>query len=33
MGPNHGELSLLQLADAYDQATRWVEKRPPSLLS
>jgi amidase len=29
---NHGELACLQLAHAYDQATRWVEKRPPPLL-
>ena len=33
MGPNHGELACLQLAHAYDEATRWVEKRPPALLS
>ena len=31
MGPNHGELALLQLANAYDEATRWVTKRPPPL--
>jgi amidase len=29
---NHGELACLQLAYAYDQATRWVEKRPPPLV-
>jgi amidase len=29
---NHGELACLQLANAYDQATRWVEKRRPKLL-
>jgi amidase len=29
---NHGELACLQLANAYDQATRWVEKRKPKLL-
>jgi amidase len=32
MAPNHGELACLQLAHAYDEATRWVEKRPPALL-
>jgi amidase len=32
MGPNHGELALLQLAHAYDEATGWVKKRPPALL-
>ena len=30
-GPNHGELACLQLAHAYDEATRWVTKRPPAL--
>jgi amidase len=29
---NHGELACLQLAHAYDQATRWVDKRKPKLL-
>lgn len=33
VGPNHGELACLQLAHAYDQATQWVTKRPPPLLS
>jgi amidase len=32
VGPNHGELACLQLAYAYDEATRWVTKRPPPLL-
>ena len=32
VGPNHGELACLQLAQAYDEATRWVTKRPPPLL-
>ncbi len=32
VGPNHSELALLQLAQAYDEATRWVAKRPPALL-
>ena len=27
-----GELACLQLAHAYDEATGWVGKRPPSLL-
>jgi amidase len=31
-GPHHGEFACLQLAQAYDQATRWVEKHPPTLL-
>jgi amidase len=29
---NHGDLSCLQLAYAYDEATRWVSRRPPPLL-
>jgi amidase len=29
---NHGELACLQLAQAYDEATQWVTKRPPPLL-
>jgi amidase len=33
VGPNHGELACLQLAHAYDQATQWVTKRPPPLMS
>ena len=33
VGPNHGELGCLQLAHAYDEATQWVKKRPPPLLS
>ena len=32
VGPNHGELACLQLAHAYDEATKWVTKRPPPLL-
>ena len=31
-GRNQAELSCLQLAFAYDEATRWVEKRRPALL-
>jgi len=30
---NHADLSCLQLAHAYDLATRWVSKRLPSLLT
>jgi amidase len=30
---NHGDLSCLQLAHAYDSATRWVAKRLPPLLT
>jgi amidase len=33
MGPNHAERSCLELAYAYDQVTRWVESRPPPMLS
>jgi amidase len=33
VAPNHAEMSCLQLAHAYDQATQWVVKRPPPLLS
>jgi amidase len=32
VGPNHAELACMQLAHAYDQATNWVRRRPPSLL-
>lgn len=28
-GPNHGELGVLRLAHAYEEATGWVEKAPP----
>jgi amidase len=30
---NHGDLSCLQLAHAYDAATSWVSRRPPPLLA
>jgi amidase len=33
VAPNHAELACLQLAHAYDLATRWVSKRPPPLLA
>lgn len=33
VGPNHGELSCLQLANAYDRATSWVKKQLPRILS
>ena len=33
MAPNHAERDCLELAYAYDQATRWVEKRPPPMLA
>jgi len=33
VGPNHAEMACMQLAHAYDQATNWVTKRPPSLLA
>jgi amidase len=32
VGPAQGELACLQLAQAYDAATRWVRTRPPPLL-
>ncbi len=32
VGPNHAELACLQLAHAYDMATRWAVRRPPPLL-
>jgi len=32
-GPNHGEMACMQLAYAYDEATRWVTSRPPRLAS
>ena len=32
IGPNHAELSCLQLAYAYDTATAWPSRRPPPLL-
>jgi amidase len=33
VGRNQAELSCLQLAFAYDEATRWAEKRKPALLA
>jgi amidase len=33
VGSNHGEMDCLQLAYAYDQATRWVTRRLPACLS
>lgn len=33
VGPIHGEVACLQLAQAYDNATRWTALRPPQLLS
>ena len=32
VGRNHDEFGCLQLAHAYDEATAWVKKHPPSLL-
>ncbi|HUY28357.1 MAG TPA: amidase [Candidatus Binataceae bacterium] len=32
VAPNHCEFACMQLAHAYDQATRWVQRRPPPLL-
>jgi amidase len=32
VGPAQGEFACLQLAQAYDEATGWVTKRPPPLL-
>ena len=31
VGPNHGELACLQLGAAYDAASNWVRRFPPSL--
>jgi amidase len=31
VGANHGELACLQLGAAYDEASRWVERRRPAL--
>lgn len=33
MGPNHAEQACLELAHAYDIATRWVERRLPPMLT
>ena len=33
VAPNHGELSCLELAYAYDSATNWASKRLPPLLA
>ena len=33
IGKNHADLAVLQLAYAYEQATQWVSKHPPALLS
>jgi amidase len=33
VGPNHSEMSCLQLAYAYDQATGWVSRQLPACLS
>ena len=33
VGRNHGELDCLRLGAAYDAATGWVSRRPPSLLA
>jgi amidase len=31
VGQNRGELAVLQLAHAYDEATGWVQRKPPPL--
>lgn len=33
MGPAQADLAVLQLAHAYEQATRWVQKRLPALIA
>ena len=33
IGRNRGDLAVLQLAYAYEQATQWVSKHPPALLA
>ncbi len=32
-GPNQSELTLLQIAKAYEDATGWVDRHPPALLA
>lgn len=32
VGPNRAEQAVMQIANAYDQATQWVSKLPPPLL-
>jgi amidase len=32
IGPPRGDLTVLQLAHAYEQASRWVQRRPPPIL-
>jgi amidase len=32
-GPNHSERLLLEVAQAYEDATRWVDRHPPGLLA
>ena len=32
IGPNHGEMACLELAHAYDQATRWADRRRPPMM-
>jgi amidase len=31
VGPNHGERPILEIAHAYEEATGWVERKPPAL--
>ena len=33
IGPNHGEMACLELAHAYDQATRWPDRRRPPMVA
>lgn len=33
IGRRHADLAVLRLAFAYEQATQWVRRRPPPLLS
>jgi Asp-tRNA(Asn)/Glu-tRNA(Gln) amidotransferase A subunit family amidase len=33
MGRNHSDRAVLQLAYSYEQATQWVSKHPPPLLT
>jgi amidase len=33
VGRRHADLAVLQLAFAYEQATQWVQRRPPRLLT
>jgi amidase len=33
IGKRQAEMAVLRMAHAYEQATGWVQKRPPALLA